>query len=147
MIKQFLTTAALALTFSATTYSQTAVDLLGKSVTDADVSKFVSENSLDPVTGIGYGKGVQLFQDKGLVIAIYLFNKGVLNGMDMAAYTGPMPFNISFTDVPESLKRKIAGTPLEESSHIVWDMTNYQVDVAFSDEKKTAITYIALEKK
>ena len=147
MIKHVITAAVCSAFVTLTAFSQSVTDLVGKPMTDASVAKFSTDNGLDPISGLGYSKGVQLFQDNGLVHSIYLFNAGAVNGNDMMAYQGALPFQLTFKDSPETLKKKIAGTPTSKGEHLVWDMKTYQLEVVFADEKKTSISYVSVEKK
>lgn len=137
---------ALFFTSQSVLFSQSVSDLLGKSMAEGSVAKFVQESNLDPVTGLSYSKGVQIFQENGLLQAIYLFNKGTVNGADMNAYGGVLPLGLSFSDNPAGLKKKL-GEGKEENGHWVWDKGDYRIEVAYTDEKQSSISYILFEKK
>ena len=139
----------LALAVSLTASAQTdVVSLLGKPVSDAQVTAFVGANKLDANTGLSYANGVQVFHDGQTVYEISLFNATTLNGNPVQAYKGPLPYNITFKDTPEVLNTRFGMPPGEKKGeHLVWDMKDHQVEIAFTDDKKTEIAYILLEKK
>lgn len=140
--------AAAALAVSLTASAQTDVTaLVGKPVSDAQVTAFISANKLDANTGLSYENGVQVFHDGQTVYEISLFNTSTLNGNPVQAYKGVLPYKLTFKDAPDVLKTKLGNAPVEKGEHLVWDMKDHTVEVAFTDPKKTEIAYILLEKK
>lgn len=121
--------------------------LVGKPVADPQVKAFMDTHKLDANTGLSYENGVQLFHDGQTVYEISLFNSSILNGNAVQAYKGVLPYKLTFKDTPAILKTKLGTTPTEKGEHLVWDLKDQQVEVAFTDDKKTEIAYILLEKK
>ena len=149
-IKNLMTTLLFVGSVSFTALAQNTTDvttLLGKPITDPSVSAFITAQKLDAVTGLSYENGVQLFNDGQTVYQIYLFNKTTLNGTAVNAYAGVLPFRLTFKETPATLKTKIGVIPVAKGDHLVWDLKDYRLEVAFTDEKKTDIAYVVLEKK
>lgn len=145
-IKQFML--GIALAGAVTASAQTDVTaLVGKPVTDASVAAFADANKLDANTGLSYENGVQVFHDGKTVYEISLFNQGSLNGNTMKAYTGTLPHKITFADTPTVLNGKLGVNYIMHGDRLAWDMKTYWVEVAYTDEAKTEIGYVLLEKK
>lgn len=147
MMKKVLTTLVLAGTLTAAVFAQSPETLLGKTVTDPAVSSFTGTNRLDPATGLSYENGVQVFNDGQSVYAIYLFNSTSLNGQSVNAYKGALPFRLTFNETPATLKSKIGQAPTTTGDQLVWDLKDYRLGVSFTDDKKTQVSYISVEKK
>ncbi len=131
--------------FSQRIYSQEFIqDIIGKPFTSPEVQSFVSPLALDGTTGISYENGVQAFHDGKTLYALYFFNNSNLNGQAVKAYRHPLPYGLSFRESMETLRKKLGSSPSEKGDHWVWKMGAVEVEIAFSDAKKTEISFVAL---
>lgn len=130
--------------FAAVTASaQTGVaGLLGKPLTDPQVVEFRKAQNLD-ANGLSYESGVHLYDDGKNVMQVILFNKCLVNGKPMQAYKGTLPYGLSFTDTPETIQNKFMKLePVAKGPHLVWELKDVVVEVAYTDEKKTEISFL-----
>lgn len=116
---------------------------IGMPVSSSEIQAFYTNEGIEKATGLNYDKGIQLFNDGNTVTDIFLFNKSTLNGQNVNAYSGPIPFGISFTETPETLKKKLGASPTQKGEHWVWKVNKIEVEAAFQDEKKTGLMFIA----
>ncbi len=150
MKKMFFTALASAALFMGTSAFAQGISpesipgLLKKPMASAEVQSFVLPLSLDGLTGISYENGVQVFHDGTTLYEIYFFNNTNLNGQPVKAYREPLPFKLTFKETMETLKKKLGPTPSAKGEHWVWKLGNLAVEIAFADDKKTELAFVAL---
>jgi hypothetical protein len=119
-------------------------DLVGKPFNSPEVQRFVLPLALDATTGISYENGVQAFHDGNTLFALYFFNTGSLNGQAVKAYRQQLPYGLTFRETTETLKKKLGSSPAPKGDHWLWKLGTVEVEIAFSDTKKTEISFLAL---